>query len=192
MVANLLYYSLMKLRIYWSEAKQPQQVVAVFAGTTLQFATMKREPPENYDWGANYMDGYQRYPPFYHLHTMGCLAPRLKHSFSEHATEFDRAVPYGRPLFAKMEQRGLLDGDNQHDVLTRLIHTHNDSWWTRPDSCFSVLATRVQMGQTSLPIAMEVVSRGYAILSDMDPQAAKSVEICHLPDSVFVLDWPCA
>ena len=164
--------------------KQPQQVVAVFAGTTLQFADMEREPPESQQWGDYWMDGSERYAPFYQLHTMGCLLPRRR-SPGPNTTEYEESFCYGRPLFAKMGQHDLLSEESQvdMDILRRLVLSHVDSWWNRVDSCFSVLATRVQMGQTSFKVATSLISRGYAILSDLDVDQ-KIAEICHLPDPV--------
>ena len=170
---------------WWLSKKQknPQKVVAVFAGTTLQFADIPREPPESKDWGEYYMDGSQPYPPFYQLHTMGCLL-RTRKPPGPNTTEYDESYMYGRPLFAKMGERKLLGDKSEADILRRLVLSHVDSWWDRIDSCFSVLATRVQMGQTSFQIASALVSRGYAVLSGLDMEQKKVAEICHMPDPV--------
>ena len=164
--------------------KKPIKVVAVFAGSTLQFAHIAREPPQSKNWGEYWMDGADRYPPFFKLHTMGCLLSKQRIGGNRtNATEYDESIAYGRPLFAKMGEKGLLGEDSQADILTRLLLSHVDHWWDRIDSCFSVLATRVQMGQTSFNIASELVSRGYAVLQDLDMQQ-RVASICHLPDPV--------
>jgi hypothetical protein len=165
--------------------KKPQKVVAVFAGSTLQFAHIAREPPDCKQWGDYWMNGADRYPPFFKLHTMGCLLPSSSRRRTGDATctEFDESIPYGRPLFCKMGEQRLLGEDSQIDILTKLLLSHVDHWWDRVDSCFSVLATRIQMGQTSFNIASELVSRGYAVLQDLDMDQRLAV-ICHLPDPV--------
>ncbi|CAB9505287.1 expressed unknown protein [Seminavis robusta] len=162
--------------------KQPLKVVAVFAGSTLQFAHIEREPPESKHWGEYWMDGSERYPPFFQLHTMGCLLKKHRQNKADN-TEFDESVAYGRPLFAKMGERRLLHDESQVDILKRLVLSHEEDWRKRADSCFSVLATRVQMGQTSFNIASELVSRGYAVLQNLDMEQ-RVAEICHLPDPV--------
>jgi len=164
--------------------KRPQKVVAVFAGTTLAFANIPRAPPESDDWGEYYMDGSHKYPPFFEFHTMGCLLTKIRvKRVHPHQAEYDESVGYGRPLFAKMGERGLLDEESQVDILRRLVLSNVNDWWRRVDACFSVLATRVQMGQTTINIAAQLVSRGYAILMDLDI-AQQTADIAHLPDPV--------
>jgi hypothetical protein len=173
--------------------KKPNKVVAVFAGSTLQFAHIAREPPDSKQWGDYYMNGAERYPPFFKIHTMGCLlsssssSKRIRTSQEDDATttvsEFDESIPYGRPLFTKMGEQRLLNDDSQTDILTRLLLSHVEDWYERVDSCFSVLATRIQMGQTSFNIASELVSRGYAVLQDLDMNQRVAIPYRH--------DWPC-
>jgi ribonuclease HI len=124
-------------------------------------------------------------PPFFQTTTIGCCLPiQSEIEFTGKPvplTEYDQAVPYGRPLFAKMAEKNQLE--NRLDtVLSRMLLSEGEKWDKNQDSCLSILATRVQMGQTSTETASRLVAKGYASLVGFsDKNVAR---ICYYPDPV--------
>jgi hypothetical protein len=53
----------------------------------------------------------------------------------------------------------------EYDVLTKMLLNRVDTWRNHTDVCFSILGTRLQMGQPSVKVSTELVANGYAVLS---------------------------
>jgi hypothetical protein len=166
----------------WLRLKRhaPVTVVAVFAGTTASIANFRFERhddaqaflsarPPSRDWWLDvemHEKGNRFFPVFTSTTTIGCLADSMSSSLPEDSDSFKRAILFGRPLFAKLDREGRLDGAVMTSILGRMlqVRTMKGDWRMNDASLFSVLATRVQMGQTSYPIASQLVSNGYANL----------------------------
>jgi hypothetical protein len=97
-------------------------------------------------------------------------------------TEFDTAVPYGRPLFAVMSAKNELNIHQLETVLSRMVLEKGSGWKSVSDASFNILATRVQMGQTSYRTASLLVSKGYANLVGFSN--GNMAHICYFTDPV--------
>jgi hypothetical protein len=171
---------------WWLRCRRAPQVVAVFTGTTSRLTYFYKETQQQVlktsKQGTNHHEsGNLLYDPFFHLCTVGLFANRS----SENAkSEYERAVPYGRPLFAEMLQNNqpldtnakdgvlsriqdnpLLDAKAEYAVLSRMLLNQEVTWNNDVEICLSILGTRFQMGQTSAKVAAELVAKGYAVLS---------------------------
>ena len=166
-------------------------MVAVFAGTTASLSNFRKgdddvilgstasrdwtESTERYDKGKKY------FPVFSMTTTIGCLAATVD-STTEATSDYHRAIPYGRPLFALLHKNSPLDDSkNLTAILGRMLQSSNDEWKESIPALLSVLATRVQMGQTTFDFASKLVARGYANLLGV---SEKSAHITYMPDPV--------
>jgi hypothetical protein len=180
------------VRFWLHEADHKFKCVAVFAGTTSGLSNYY--PDRNLvsllasrDFKRMFLPRGKELPlPFYQTSTIGCYLPiKLAEDSDTGAyTEYDRAVPYGRPLFAVLA--AAKDNSNLANrlgiVLGRMLLFKPKSWEKAEDSCLSILATRVQMGQTSTKTASRLVSRGYANLVGFSD--SNVAQICYFPDPV--------
>jgi hypothetical protein len=173
--------------------KRRQQVVAVFTGTTSKLSNYynekaitgsSREPniSEYYD------EGTQLYEPFHEISTTGILAGKLSNDTDNNVgNDFVRAIKYGRPLFATLDWNVLEENllERMIAICSRmLLLTNADNEWSQ-ESQFSILATRVQFGQTYFNVASSLVSNGYAVLTSFSQKAeAKYARICYQTDPV--------
>ncbi len=156
---------------WWLRFIRPQpgkQVVAVFAGTSSRLANVPAEPPvsvSSRDPASDFHEsGQSMYQPFFNLHTTGSIATKAGNDHGQN--DFERAIPHGRPLFAVMHKDGGISQDHLSKILDRmLLSVRNRPWETSLMSCLSVLATRVQMGQTSTALLSDFVAKGYAWLT---------------------------
>jgi hypothetical protein len=154
---------------WWLRLVRPEkQVVAVFTGTTSRLTNFYAEPrlsTTSRDASLSYYTkGDVLYDPFYDLYTIGIFADDPSMSHGE--TEYDRAIPHGRPLFALMHEQGDFTDSKLINILDRmLLNSVSNPWETNLASFVSILATRIQMGPTSVSLAAELVSRGYAMLT---------------------------
>jgi hypothetical protein len=143
-------------------------VVAVFAGTNSALANFYKEPEKTQNSRdpkvIEYHDkGTKLYEPFFDICTIGCMADV---ALPKKPTDYERAIPYGRPLFALMYDRGELDRKREHAILQRMLLSQREGEWEKhKPALLSVLATRVQMGQTSSSVVSTLVSMGYANLT---------------------------
>ncbi len=142
-----------------------RQVVAVFTGTTSRLTNFFAEPKGSTfsrDANANYFDkGTVLNDPFYDLFTVGIFANDFPKNHGQ--TEYEQAIPYGRPLFALVHQKGELTDDALFNILHRmLLSSPLTSWMENLASCVSILGARIQMGPTSASLASELVSKGTA------------------------------
>jgi hypothetical protein len=173
------------------------QCVAVFAGTTSNLANFfpdeslvtilsSRDVKEK-STVRTFLPSGERLPlPFYHTTTTGCchilnMRKGPEAVANREGSEYDQAVPYGRPLFAKMAENNELE-NRLGKVLTRMLLSDVKQWDKNQESCLSLLGTRVQMGQTSTETASRLVSKGYANLVGFSDNHL--AQICHHPDPV--------
>ena len=189
------------VRLWLQEKRHDVQVVAVFAGTNLRFATMFDFGPDerlkHLGYTSRDAPGMQRvyhdrgkvlYPPFYQTTTMGSCLPLLEEAEKENGaafSEYERAVYYGRPLFAHMSKENRLD-DNLIVVLRRMVLGHPDKehkWRESLLAWISLLPIRVQMGQTTVALASDLVAESYAIFCGYHPES-KAILLGHFPDPV--------
>jgi hypothetical protein len=150
--------------------RKTRQIVAVFAGTTTRLANIYLEPAESTtsrDATTFYHETLNGlYEPFYMINTIGMFAWRYNPSFSDDASnDYEIAIPYGRPLFAAMQQKNNLGQDRLMRIIVRMLigsrYVSSSSW----SAYLSILGTRLQMGQTTVGVASDLVTKGYAVLS---------------------------
>mmetsp|Transcript_44278 Transcript_44278/g.107053 ORF Transcript_44278/g.107053 Transcript_44278/m.107053 type:complete len:823 (-) Transcript_44278:252-2720(-) len=178
------------------------KIVAIFSGTNPKLTNFYGEDSleissSSRDWIAKtyYKEkGHTSYPPFLHFTTIGsinALKNRQEQQQTEGqeteraspppVTEYKEAIPYGRPLFAVMDQNNDLDNRLYTIIRRMLLVVGNNDWETNDASWLNILATRVQMGQTTTAIASDLVSRSYANLSNYEGGVA---QLCYMPDPV--------
>lgn len=180
------------VRFWLHESNHKFKCVAIFAGTTSGLSNYYPDKSlvsllASRDFKRIFLPRGKQLPlPFYQTSTIGCFLPMQSVQDSDTAslTEYDRAVPYGRPLFALLATAK--DDNNLESrlgiVLGRMLLFKSKSWQNAEDSCLSILATRVQMGQTSTQTASRLVSRGYANLVGFSD--SNVAQICYFPDPV--------
>jgi hypothetical protein len=169
---------------------EKKPVVAVFTGTDSALANFYREPPMSKHSRNQpipvYDSGNKLYNPFFDISTIGCLRGVSGLSIPRH--DYHRAVPYGRPLFTLMLRDNKLDATTEHSILMRMLLNQGGSTWENNEaSLFSILSTRVQMGQTSASVASSLVSLGYANLTRFSGSKNNGHEVadtCHFTDPV--------
>ena len=188
-----------------------KRIVAVFAGTTAKLANFYHEEKKatnsrNIDSGHD-ETGTRLVPPFCEITTIGLgVLTRMAKTKTDtqnkndndqsneasKVTEYDISIPYGRPLFHFLQQDNQLDEGRHSAILKRmLVPSSNknlgwEKWYTTDNVCFSILGTRVQMGQVSFNLASDVVALGYANLVHMSTnESSKSfAEITFMRDPV--------
>ena len=177
------------------------KIVAVFTGTDSKLTNFYGEDYlENLTSSRDWIDksyykekGRTIYPPFLHFTTIGSInilrikqkqyteGQKMEGTSAPPVTEYKEAIPYGRPLFAVMDQNNDLD-DRLYTIIRRMLLVDGKKDWTANEtSALNILATRVQMGQTSTAIASYLVSRSYANLSNYEGGVA---QLCYMPDPV--------
>ncbi|KAL3928728.1 MAG: hypothetical protein SGARI_004949, partial [Bacillariaceae sp.] len=110
--------------------------------------------------------GKKLFDVFYTTTTIGCLRGEIK---VEPANEYERSVLFGRPLFAAMlPKRKLQEPSSVGSILKRMLvldpGKDGTQWSEESKCCFNILATRIQMGQTSVDTASDLVGSAYANL----------------------------
>ena len=173
---------------WWLRKERNEHIVGVFAGTSMSLANYFMEPPQNSNYSrdarSTYNSGKKLYAPFFEITTTGLLS--ITDGFkidNESPTEFHVAVQYGRPLFARMHLKGKLDNALKA-ILLRMKGGANKIEVENVNSGFSILATRLQMGQVLFDLASKQVASGYAHLTHFDPQQPAVADIAYLPDPV--------
>jgi hypothetical protein len=171
-------------------------VAAVFAGTDSALANFYNEPP----FSPGYSRGptsavkffncvWKQYKPLYDLCTVGCCYK--DHGSMPSETDFDKAVPYGRPLFTLMHRKDILKAA-MPAILKRMLLSQSPAQWTRNiPAVLSILATRFQMGQTAASIASTLVNKGYgnftsftSLETGKDERDHVIAEFCYVTDPV--------
>jgi hypothetical protein len=167
------------------------QVVAVFAGTTSRLANLCREDqPSIFSQDARMnldSGGKQLYPPFFDLCTIGIFVTSDPLAIIPNGTtDYDKAIPYGRPLFALIHQKRELNLQSEANILWRMLLS-DTNWRNNRRAWLNILGTRVQMGQTSLEVTSDLISKGYANLTSFAYPfvvGAPVAEMCYFPDPV--------
>jgi Bacterial TniB protein len=169
-------------------------VAAVFAGTNSSLANFYNEPPlisgsSRGPAEATFFNcALKQYKPLYDLCTVGCCKD---HGSTPRETDFDKAVPYGRPLFTLMQRKDSLKAA-MPAILKRMLLSQSPSQWTSNiPALLSILATRFQMGQTAASIVSTLVSNGYGNLTSFtlletgkDEHNHGIAEFCYFTDPV--------
>ena len=174
---------------WWLRRKQNEHnIVGVFAGTSMSLSNYFAEPPQHSkhsrDVKATYNSGNKLYAPFFEITTTGLVSITSGSEFDKKCwTEFEVAVQYGRPLFARMHLKGELE-KALDSILLRMKGGAYKIEQVNVSSCFSILATRLQMGQVSFDLASKQVASGYAYLTHFDPEQPAVADIAYLPDPV--------
>jgi hypothetical protein len=172
---------------WWLREIRNKNIVAIFTGTNSQLVNYYAEPPQptsSRDTSITYYEGEGKlmYDPFFHLHTIGCFRYG---SDSSNNSEYDDSIQFGRPLFAVMHKKQELDDTRHFAILSRmLLRTTTEDWPI--EACLSILATRVQMGQTSFAVASTLVAKAYANLTSISrsDQSSNIAEFAYLTDPV--------
>jgi Uncharacterized conserved protein (DUF2075) len=179
------------VRVWLRSKDLKSTVVAVFAGTTsalsnynvkddkhLEKKTTSREHGNDPD--SYYEKGSLTFKPFVCTTTIGVL-----NGDTGHENEYYKSIGYGRPLFATMHKHGDLESGIS-TVLRRILlmkKGHGKTDWEKNElSALSVLATRVQMGSSSVSITAELVAKGYANLTSVSEH--ETATFSYLPDPV--------
>ncbi len=157
---------------WWLTLKRKErQIVAVFTGTSSRLTNFYREPPEtttSRDAKSFYHETLTNlYEPFYMINTIGMFAWRRNPS-SFAVNDYERAIPYGRPLFAAMQQKESLNEEALLPIVLRMLVESRYVESSSLSACLSILGTRLQMGQTTVDVASDLVAKGYAVLSHYD------------------------
>jgi len=172
--------------------------VAVFTGTSSQLADFYQDFPGSQtsrDPEAPYYDsGTSLYKPFIELNTIGVFAKQSDEEAGrdQRSTEFRRSVRYGRPLFALMNQEARLEGSLK-GIERRLRIIPKETLPLEEDllGCLSILGSRIQMGQSPLPVTSTLVPRGYACINYVGLQKVNG-DFCVLAQSSFQPDPVCS
>ncbi|KAG7367724.1 hypothetical protein IV203_030395 [Nitzschia inconspicua] len=180
----------------WLRKVQDYKYVAVFTGTNSGLANFAMEtdreiePPSssrrmNGDWKLM-PKGSILFPHFVMLTTIGCqfqINRTLKSSSD--CSEYNNAIIHGRPLFSIMNDHGDLEAKLPNILRRMLLFRGGEkgkvNWEMNLNAWFSILATRVQMGITSIAVASDLVAKGYANLTHVSPGFA---HFTYLPDPV--------
>ncbi|KAG7339412.1 hypothetical protein IV203_025411 [Nitzschia inconspicua] len=182
----------------WLRKMREHKYVAVFTGTSSGLTNFEIETDQQIVQQVNSRGlgdedtmslrpkGSILFPHFVMLTTIGCQVQvnRSAKSGSNHS-EYNNAIIHGRPLFSIMNDRGDLEA-KLPNILRRMLLLHGGekgkvSWDMNINGWFSILATRVQMGITSIAVASDLVAKGYANLTHVSPDFA---HFTYLPDPV--------
>jgi len=163
-------------------------VVAVFASTLLSLANRFDEPPQQTSSREPnlYQGGNKLFSPFYEICTNGIFHNEPT-TAEKPCSEYVQAIPYGRPLFALLQNKNRLTREEEKYILMRiLLNVKGGCWEESLPSCVSVLGTRVQMGQVfSFDLATDLISTGFASLTQFStPMNSPSAHICFFTDPV--------
>ncbi|KAG7339621.1 hypothetical protein IV203_025335 [Nitzschia inconspicua] len=179
----------------WLRKMQRHQYVAVFTGTSCGLTYFDMEMDRKLipyqssrglgDSWVTISKGSTVFPSFVMLTTIGCQIQLKQVTTGPHSTEYDDAINHGRPLFSIMNDHGGLE-TQLPNILHRMLLLHGGekegvNWENNLNAWFSILATRVQMGITSIAVASDLVAKGYANLTHVSPDFA---HFTYLPDPV--------
>ncbi len=175
------------------KTRENKQVVAVFTGTTSRLTNFYADPPRSTTSGmppSEYFEsGPWLYPPFYNLYTTGIYASEPSPVHAQN--DYERAVPHGRPLFAAVQKNGTLTEDREADILGRMLITKAADWGSSLSACFSILGTRIQLGQTSVALASTFVASAYATLTYF-AVPSRGQDVANIATICFETDPVCA
>lgn len=175
----------------WLCLKRQYQSAAVFTGTTAKLSNFRitddlakqlATDTRNAVSKGDYHRGYETMEAFHTTTTIGCLRKldTQDSSVLKPETEYQKAVLYGRPLFAAMQMKNDLSDENMNNIVKRILLSRKD-WQNDSTAWLSILATRVQMGQTNLEVASNLVAGAYA---NVIGSSSESLKLCYMPDPV--------
>ncbi|KAG7375070.1 hypothetical protein IV203_014165 [Nitzschia inconspicua] len=180
----------------WLRKVQEYKYVAVFTGTNCGLANFAIETDRKVELpsSSRRMDGDWKlmpkgptvFPHFVMLTTIGCQVQinRSPKSSSD-CSEYKNAIIHGRPLFSIMNDHGDLEAKLPNNLRRMLLFRGGEKGKVDSEmnlnTWFSILATRVQMGITSITLASDLVAKGYANLTHVAPNFA---HFTYLPDPV--------
>lgn len=182
---------------WWLREERKTQVVATFAGTTAKLSNFyPPDPPQeqasrnkkrNYkNYQKNETDDKKLYPPFFELNTIACF--KEQRSFDDTIDPgFPQASVFGRPLFAYYQRHQELTNEKLKQFACRLVLSVNE-YENNLLSCYSVLGSRVQMGNVnSFDALSSLVASGYSCLVEFqngDPGAVSTTvaRLAFMPD----------
>ncbi|KAG7339796.1 type III restriction enzyme [Nitzschia inconspicua] len=179
----------------WLRKMQQHKYVAVFTGTSCGLTNFDMEMDRKLipyqssrgmgDSWVTISKGSTVFPPFVMLTTIGCQIQLKQATTGPHSTEYDDAIIHGRPLFSLMNDHGHLEAQLPN-ILHRMLllrggENEGVNWENNLNAWFSILATRVQMGITTIAVASDLVAKGYANLTHVSPGFA---QFTYLPDPV--------
>ena len=183
------------VRLWIRKKSTTTRVVAVFTGTSTKLGNFrlgsdtisddtKRDSREYVgDSTSFYFKGAKAFDPFFYTTTVGCIRYIMEENPREQPTEYELSIPYGRPLFAIMDNEGVLTEGTLATIVRRMLH--NDEWEDQVTSWLSVLGTRVQMGQTTADVASKLLGYAYANLTGIEEHDGnESARVCFMPDPV--------
>ena len=171
-------------------------VVGVFSGTSSKLTNVLFENDEDLSNETEapsrnlpqhqrqyYEKGPMLHSPFWQTTTTGSCLYLLKEPWK--LSEYTRAIYYGRPLFALMEEKGILHGKTQA-ILFRMLHLHLHKDWALKYQIglINVLSSRVQLGQVSVEMASDLVANSFANLCACNEDSSV-VHLGYFPDPVL-------
>ena len=184
------------VQIWLREIREGRTVFAVFAGTDPKlthlllesdkdlernnYAATSREwqPPPTY----YRKKGFQIYSTFCQTTTTGSCVHLLEYiSHTIGSSDYDRAVCYGRPLFALMAKKGILE-KNLPQVLYRM--TRCVQWESNRIAWINMLSTRVPLGETTVEVVSELVAHSFAIGNGYDDNFKDTRQLLYCLDPV--------
>jgi len=184
------------IRVWLREKGRDKKVVAVFTGTNSGLTNFLLEADRKLEYPPDtsrelqrrreyYDKGNSMIPILFQVTTIGCCREMVKSLGNSAHDEYDRMVFYGRPLFAVMAEQGDLD-QRMSTVFGRTLLMSRDKdcdWENDIDTCINLLCTRVQLGQPSMQVISNLVSKGYANLCGINTKTLVAKLAC-LPDPV--------
>ena len=89
--------------------------------------------------------GTKLYEPFFQICTIGLVASTSiatgdTDAVTDGTMEYKNAIPFGRPLFARMLQKNELTDKVEHSILKRMTLSRSE-WYSSKEACLSILAT---------------------------------------------------
>ena len=184
------------VRLWLRQRRIDHQYVAVFTGTSLELTKSDMESDhdlfrpceDSRGMGGKQRDfikkGNEAFPHFVRLTTMGCQLQERPDS-DEGVSDYKRSIAYGRPLFTIMDRKGDLPGLLPNILRRMMLEKGKDGTVSGIGedlkAWLSILATRVQMGVTTVAIASDLVKKGYANLTHVSRDFAY---FTYFPDPV--------
>jgi len=179
------------VRVWLRTVRPACSIVATFSGTSAKLKNFRiaSDPDPNHETDTRDINhrllrsrGVGLFPTFFMTTTIGCLRKKGG-AIKIDGSEYQQAIPYGRPLFAMMESKNELHEDSLSHILRRMLQLQKatSAWKGNDSALLSILGTRVQMGQMAVEVSSNLIEKGYANLTFADD---KTATICFMPDPV--------
>jgi len=181
-------------------------VTVVLAGTNSSLGELfpETDTPSN---GSRYLDssgeyydeGETPFSPFFIFRTQGCFSNENASSNAGNGpsetntpSEYENMIRFSRPLFHLLHTEQRLNRNEEYDIALKILLGKPLDWAKDERSCFSVLATRVQMGATNTSVVSDLVSKGYAHLTYFRSKSGSDSGIPSLASFTCAPDPVCA